>query len=73
MRTILSTTKLGAHIINGTEFPMVAQLSRFAPTGRRPVYTVAQVCNGDVHTSDDYRRRRDAQEHVAGLVKVYAR
>jgi streptogramin lyase len=72
MTKILSTTKLGSHLINGTEFPMVAELRRFkAPTGRA-VYTVAQVCNGEVFTAEDYKLRRDADEHVAGLVAVYA-
>jgi hypothetical protein len=72
MTKTISTTKLGLHIINGTEFPMVAELRRFkAPTGRA-IYTVAQVCNGEAFTAEDHKRRRDAEAHVAGLVAVYA-
>jgi hypothetical protein len=72
MTTTLKTITLGAHTINGTDWPVVAELRRFRPTGGRAVYTVAQVCNGSAHTAEDFLRLSDAEAHFAGLVKAYA-
>ncbi len=72
MTKVLKTVRLGAHTINGTEWPMVAELRRFQPAIGRAVYTVAQVCNGTAHTAEDFRRRSDAEAYIDGLVKTYA-
>ncbi len=72
MTATLKTITLGAHLINGTEWPVLAELRRFRPTGGRAVYTVAQVCNGSAHTAEDFRRLSDAAAYLAGLAKAYA-
>jgi hypothetical protein len=67
MTTILSTARKSTRTINGTDFPVNVVMSRFAPRGKRPVFTAALVCNGTAITSADFRTLRECRQHAAGL------
>lgn len=46
----------------------VVTVTRFAPAGRRPVWTVADVCDGIGEGARDYRTRREALADAASRV-----
>jgi len=72
MSTIISITNLGAHAIGGQFFPVCAELQKVSTASGRSRYTVSQVCNGKVHTSETFQLRRDAQTYLESLIRAYS-
>jgi len=60
MTTTIATTTIGTRHEAGTDWPITLTLSRFAPEGKRPLWTLAVVCRGTASESWGYSRKADA-------------
>lgn len=65
MRTVLSTTTSGFQTINGTDFPVLVVLARWASLSGRATFTVEVVCNGIARNTRAFRTLRDARDWYA--------
>jgi len=73
MTSTIKTATVSTRTIAGTDYPVDVTLTRFAPAGRRPTWTVATVCNGVADCGQEWRTRRDADAFFAEVVSVWTR
>lgn len=74
--TTLAATTVGRRPAEGTDWPVNVSLDRYAPAGRRPLWTVTVTCRGIGEGAQGYSRRSDAlaayDRKVEGLTAYYA-
>ena len=72
----IAATTVGRRPAEGTDWPVDVTLTRWAPAGRRPLWTVAVTCRGAAEGAQGYSRRSDAlaayNRRVEGLTAYYA-
>jgi hypothetical protein len=72
----LAATTVGRRPAEGTDWPVNVSLDRYAPAGRRPVWTLTVTCRGIAEGAQGYSRKVDAMaaygRKVANLSAYYA-
>ena len=74
--TTVASATVGHRPAEGTDWPVVVGLTRYAPAGKRPVWTITTICRGIAEGSCGYSRRSDAlaayTRKIAGLTTYFA-
>ena len=74
--TTIAATTVGRRPAEGTDWPVNVSLDRWAPAGRRPVWTLTVTCRGIAEGAQGYSRRSDAlaayNRRVEGLTAYSA-
>ena len=74
--TTIAATTVGRRPAEGTDWPVDVSLTRWAPAGRRPIWTLTVTCRGIAEGAQGYSRRSDAlgayNRRVTNLTAYYA-
>lgn len=74
--TTIASATVSRRPAEGTDWPVNVTLDRYAPPGKRPLWTLTVICRGVAEGAQGYSRRSDAlaayNRRVEGLTAYYA-